>query len=183
MSELIEILSQDDMEVFLAAACDFHDSIIKETHVVNNAYADKAGGMSMDHRFDVHMLVQSVLCAVELVFLNVRSMSNSGAEQYGGATGSIGKESLLSDLPTVKLKFDDSFSIAAEKLMYRIQENWYGNTIRLHGEVPRLNAARATDLGNGWRQCSNCAESWDERQEIKFSRCPNCSTVTELSNN
>lgn len=183
MPKFTEVHTQKDMDELLSSVAGFHDSMIKELHLVNNAHVQRDGSMIMSHSFDAHLYVQSQWAprAIEIIFLNVCAMSSTEACEYYGATGFVGKASCLIDTPLIRLEFDNNFSIASERMLYRTREEWHGCQTRLSGEVPRPNILMAQTLGDGWRQCPACAESWEESSEIKISRCPGCFSVISLT--
>src|SRR5262245_6197782 len=59
-----EIATQIDLDALLDRTARFHDSMIKELHVVNRANVASDHSMLMNHRFDARLLLQNPMAAV-----------------------------------------------------------------------------------------------------------------------
>ena len=70
--EYIEILSQKDMDELLNSVKGFHDSMTKEIHIINRGHVNPDHSMTMSHKFDGRLLIQSQWkpFAIELLFCN-----------------------------------------------------------------------------------------------------------------
>jgi hypothetical protein len=49
------------------------------------------------------------------------------------------------------------------------------------GRHLRSTAISARRIDARWRQCSRCAEAWEEDPEMELSGCPGCGALTELT--
>jgi hypothetical protein len=59
MKDYTEIRSQEEMDALLSRLAGFHDSMAKELHVANRGWIDEGRSMTMTHRFDARLLIQS----------------------------------------------------------------------------------------------------------------------------
>jgi hypothetical protein len=177
-----EILTQEDMNKLLNTMAGFHDSMTKEVHLINRGYVDKDHGMVMSHRFDTQILIQSQCkpFAVELVFSNISELNITDPGEYWGSAGSIEKIVIPTEKTIIRMSFDSSLTVSAEKLFYRIREEWLGQRAFLKSEVPSIDAIISTRINDTWRQCSSCCDAWEEREDNEFSLCPSCGLLTEL---
>ena len=49
------------------------------------------------------------------------------------------------------------------------------------GEAQSRASVPATNFGDGWRQCSNCAHAWSTGDTMALAGCPSCAKLTELA--
>jgi len=155
----------------------------KELHVVNRAHVDIDRSMSMDHRFDARLLVQTQWApfAIELIFIGVETIRMGGPREYRGATGLVKRTTGPEEKQTVSLRFDSALEIAAERMLVRDRSDWLGSTLRLGLEVPHPDCAPATAILDGWRQCSQCADAFRAEPKETYAACPTCGRMTELA--
>ena len=163
------------MDRFIELVDGFHDALTKEMHVINRAYIDSSRGMHMDQGLHGQFLLQSQgrFDAIELLFLGISSLTiGGGAGYYEDASGSVGE--------LITLRLESGFEIQAAELHYRLVADGLGIRARFGAEVPDTEMKSAILLEPNWRQCSVCANAWEERDDVEFSRCPECETLTEL---
>jgi hypothetical protein len=79
-----EIETQSELDSLLDRAAGFHDSMIKELHLVNRAYVSSDHSMFMNHRFDAQLLVQTQWTpfAVEIIFIGIEEMRTDSASDF-----------------------------------------------------------------------------------------------------
>jgi hypothetical protein len=154
--------------------------MLKEFHVINRGYVRADHSMVMGHRFDGQFLIQSQLepYGIELVFSNILSMTVRDPGEILSGSGGIGKSSHFRTT-TVSLNLD-GLEIVSERLFYRLRSDWLGRKAFLTHEVPSVDSFPAKPLEGNWRQCTNCADAWEERRHIQFSLCPGCGNLTEV---
>ncbi|MGD8807555.1 MAG: hypothetical protein PVH65_17000 [Chloroflexota bacterium] len=173
-----EVNSQKDIEDLLDRYSGFHDSILKEVHVVNEAYV-ASGNTYMPETYDVWLLFQSPFdpFGLELVAIGISELSLGEAGSYYNGLGKF-IPNVLSASSVMRLKLDTGFSIEAKRLFFRERPDWLGRSIFLNGEIPSPDAVPAARIGGNWRQCSNCADAWEEPNRVVYSRCPSCERLT-----
>src|ERR1700730_17768045 len=86
-----EIATQADLDALLDRTAGFHDSMVKELHLVNRAYVSSDHSMIMNPRFDAQLLVQTQWppFALEIILTGVEEMRTDNAREFWGATGSL----------------------------------------------------------------------------------------------
>ena len=170
------------MEALLSLISGFHDSMAKEIRVINHGFVMSGHSMDMGHRFDCQLLMQSQWepFAIELLACNMLTMNIADTGDYCGATGKVINIQSPVQKRVIQLRFDSSLSIDTERLFYAVRTEWLGPKTRFRGDMPGPDAAKAIALENRWRQCSQCADSWEEDCDIVFSICPSCRCLTEL---
>jgi hypothetical protein len=171
------------MDAFLDHVKGFHDGMTKEMYVVNRAHVSFDHSMSMTHRFDARLLVQTQWdpFAIEIVFIGVQTLRMGDPGEYWDATGLVERTTRPVEKRTVSLKFDRGLEITAERLLVRDRSNWLGPTARLGSEVPHPDCVPATAILDRWRQCSACADAFDTEPSAIYAVCPTCGRMTELA--
>ncbi len=160
---------EDDIDGFL-------DAIVKEVHLLNRSYVEKDGrSLFMGNGFDVQLIFQSQNRdhEFEVILSGVQSCQLDADVFDDGMKCSIttkdqwpGREICLG-------------GICAWKMFYRTRPK-SGQGAVLGPELPSPSAIPATLLQPGWRQCSGCADAWEEADQFRFSRCPSCGTLTDM---
>jgi hypothetical protein len=178
-----EIATQANLDALLDRAAGFHDSMIKELHVVNRAHVNSDHSMVMDHRFDARLLVQTQWppFALEIVLTGIEELRADSAREFWGATGLIEHWNVPTEGRRVSLKFDASFVVVAERMFVRDRSDWLGPKPRIGSEVPEPDCAPATAIVDRWRQCSACADAFEADPGEVHVVCPTCGRMTELS--
>ena len=181
MEGYVEITSQADLDQLLDLCSGFHDSLVKEIHLVDRAFVGPDRGIYMLGQYDACVLIQSQLepYGLELVAVEVVELHTGSAQVALDGTGEYMQPKSLGE-KMVTLKFDGGFAIAARQLFYRNRPDWLGSKIYLDGDVPAPNAVPAYCIEGKWRQCSNCADAWEEPSQGAFSTCPACGALTRL---
>lgn len=176
------ITCRADIDRLLASIAGFHDSMTKEMHLVNRAFVRPDASMVMGHRYDVQVLIQSQWepFAIELLFTGVRELSLGTAGEYWGASGRVELITTPVEQQRITMMFDSELKIVSEHLWYRVRKDWLGRRAFLTSEVPCADTVPAHPLQDGWRQCSSCADAWQESPDKRLSYCPNCEQLTEL---
>ena len=180
MHSYVEVLTAEDMEELIRSIAGFHDSLTKEIRVANRGWIDSSHSMILSHRFDVQVLIQSQWSpyARELVYIDVSTLSLGSPNEYWSGGGTVGKASGPVDRLVIDMSFDDQLKISAQRLFYRDRPTGLGQTKHFRGEVPAPEAVSASRLDGNWRQCSGCADAWEENRAIEYSYCPACSRLT-----
>src|SRR3569832_945939 len=103
-----EIRTQKEMDALVSRLAGFHDSMAKELHVVNRGWVDEDRSMTMTHRFDARLLIQSQwqIPGVELLFIGVAQLETNDPGEYWGAHGSIIHETAPVETSRVVMSFD-----------------------------------------------------------------------------
>lgn len=176
MRGFTEIINANELNAFEDVVAGFVDAIIKEAHILNRGYVQKHDrSLVMDEGFDVQLIVQTqnrdfevevVLCGVDSCNLDSH-MFDDGLECSIRETGTW---------PEREIKIGD---LSGSQLFYRSREK-SGSSSVLGPELPSPSAIPASKIEPGWRQCSNCADAWQESETTTTSRCPSCASVTEL---
>jgi hypothetical protein len=67
----------------------------------------------------------------------------------------------------------------AREILYTVLGNEYlGPHVRLGHEAPNDEYIVAKAIDGHWRQCSNCANVWEEFDSVAYARCPSCDELT-----
>jgi hypothetical protein len=172
-------ITSNNIDIFLSLVKDFHDSLIKEVHMINSAFVDKEKAMHMDISYNVRLVIQSQYnpIGIELLLIDVREMQFEKLfEIYGGNI-----EELIENEELFALNLDNEFRITCSKIYYQTKDDWYGNKVFSHGHIPTENTILSTNLDNNWRQCSECNEAWENDSTVKLEKCPKCNSLTELN--
>lgn len=174
MKGYTQVKTQADMDVLIETVSGFNDGLTKEIHIANRGFVDSSRRMHMGFQFDGQILIQSQeqFGAIELLFLGIKHLSATCAGYYEDAEG------VIDDLVTIK--FDSGLHIKAVELHYRFTPNNVGPKACLLSEIPSDSMAPAISIESGWRQCSVCANAWQEPESLEFSMCPECETITQL---
>lgn len=177
-----EVTTQEEMDALLETIAGFHDSMTKEFYVINRGFVGPDKAMYMGHQFDGRFLIQSQWkpYGLELLFEDIFSLEVDGAEAYWGASGVVENNIFPVTQRKIKMSFDASLKITASRLFFRERSEWLGVKAFLGQEVSSSQMIAAVTLDGNWRQCSGCAEAWEEHDEIEIARCPNCKQLTEL---
>jgi hypothetical protein len=177
-----KIASQEDMDYLLASIAGFHDSMTKEMRLANRGYVQQDKSMTMTHRFDAQVLIQSQWepFALEIVFMAIQELHVGDPGEYWGASGSVEVIKHPIEKTRIRMAFDSALIIVCESLSYRVRKEWLGNKSFLRGEVPSSDAIPAHIVHERWRQCSSCREAWEDEPREEFSYCPGCRHLTEL---
>lgn len=177
-----EICNQIDLDTLINLMVSFHDSMVKEIHIINRGAVLSDKSMLMSHKFDARVLIQSQIASypVELLFIDALVMNISDPGEFFGATGSIGQQSPHNETRIIEMKFDNDFHIISRQLFYRFQPEFLGMKTRFNSEIPSPKAIPARIIDEKWRQCTSCCEAWEENPNEVYSVCPNCHVLTEL---
>ena len=177
-----EIKNQEQMESLLNSIGYFHDSMTKEVHMINRGAVLNDHTTVMGHQFDAQVLIQSQWSpyAMELLFINILELSISDPDEYFGATGLVGQQSIYNETNKIEMRFDSSFKISAKQLFFRNHPEYLGMKGRLNSEVPSPKTIPARFIEGRWRQCSACNNAWEEDTDQVYSICPKCLSLTEI---
>lgn len=182
MKDYKEIISQCQLDEVASLIAGFHDSMTKELHIANRGYIDKEHGMQMSHRFDLSLLIQSQWppYAMEFIYINVKELKVSDPGEYWSGFGKIEKKNRPVESVIITMNFDSKLIISAERVYYRVCGDLLGYKMFFGQEIPCPEAVKAKVINVNWRQCSLCAEAWEENEQKIFSICPGCESMTEL---
>lgn len=178
-----EVFTQDEMDALLARVGRFHDSMAKELHLLNRGWVDEDRAMTMCHRYDARLLLQTQwqVAAIELLFIGVESLETGDPGEFWGAGGSVAYKESPVETRRISMSFDTSLKITAERLFFVERPSWTGPDARMGLEVPHPGCIPAGSIGNGWRQCSFCAEAFEAPGGQIYLLCPGCKQLTELA--
>jgi hypothetical protein len=177
-----EVTTQAEMNVLLESIAGFHDSMAKEFYVINRGFVDHDKRMYSGFQFDGRFLIQSQwepFC-IELLFEDISCLEVGDAREYWAASGTVENITIPTTRRTIKMNFDASLKITASRLFFCERPEWLGVKAFFGQEIPASRMIEAIAIEENWRQCSGCAEIWEEEKEIEISRCPNCKQLTEL---
>ena len=178
--DYIDITSQTDIDSLLKIANGFHDTLLKEFHLINRAYIDKELKMDMNFEYNARLIIQCQHEPLQIEFLLINISTITLEKPYEIYSGNISKEEYESSF---KLSLDDSFSINSQKIYYRLETTKFGNSVFLGGQMPHPEMTESKKIDTNWRLCTNCGETWSEKEDILISVCPECNRVTILNNN
>lgn len=178
IDEFTKLDSPEKIESFLDDISRFHDSLIKEIHLVNTAFVDSNRSMSMDFEYNARLLIQSQFnpIGIEMILIDIRKIHFVKLfEIFGGTIKEIKENEEL-----IELTFDDEVQLECRDILFKIQEGYFGNQVFLNGQVPKENMVYSVKIENSWRQCEHCSEAWKLDEKIEISACPKCNKLTEL---
>lgn len=178
-----EITTQAELEALLKRIAGFHDSMAKEFHIVNRGHVNPDHSMSMNHRFDARLLVQTQWppFALEMVFIGVESLRMEDPGEYWGAIATVEDTPAPVEKRRIAFQFDRSLWIKAERLLVCDRSDWLGSVTRLGAEVPHPDCVPATEIVETWRQCSGCGDAFEAESSAIYATCPACGQMTELT--
>ena len=181
MHSYIEVTSQEAMDGLLNSIAGFHDSMTKEIHLTNRGAVLPNQMMSMEHRFDAQLLIQSQWepFAIELLFTEILELHLGSPREYWGASGTVTQDSHTLQR-RIKMEFDSALSIVAVSLHYRTRADWLGHEAFLGPEVPAADIIPAQVIADDWRMCSRCSDAWQANPREDVSRCPSCGAITQI---
>lgn len=164
MRGFTEVTTQAELDAFEDVVDGFIDAVVKEARL-----------LSRGNMFDVQLLVQSANLDqdVEIVLHRVESYVLCAGVLDDGLPCTIRETGTW---PPREVTVGD---LTAAEFFYRKRPK-SGPGAVLEGEMPSPVAVPASDLGKGWRQCSECSDAWEESPARIFSRCPSCGALTEL---
>ncbi|HET9227758.1 MAG TPA: hypothetical protein VFR31_13880 [Thermoanaerobaculia bacterium] len=181
MRAYAEITTQEEMDALLSRVGGFHDSMAKELHLVNRGWVDPDRSMTMTHGFDARLLIQTQWppFAIELLFIGIEQLQAQPPGEFWGASGSVTLVEAPVEKRLVTIRFDDELAISAARLFVLDRSDWLGPRARFGVEVPHPDCVAANPMEDGWRQCSLCAEAFQESADVIYVLCPGCGTLTE----
>lgn len=179
-----EIRTQDDFET-LVSQINWTDAFLRECYIVSPAFLlrDKTDSKVLQTSgsggLTVRMLVllgsDRNTASVEFVF-----------EQVGQISVTAGMQMDLSCAidtwqKTVYFTRDQRQYITGRCLWYELlDEKTWGPRLRYGSHMPDENAIEAVGIDDGWRQCTECKDAWEESPHEVFSICPSCLRMTQL---
>ena len=168
-------LTGENIEDFQEKTSGFHSCLVKEIHLINSSFRQEK--VTRDYNnYNVKLLIQCHDNPVELILIDVRNLNFAKiSEVYGGTIEMITETEEL-----FVLKLDDEIQISCSHIYYRIQNEFWGNKVFLNGHIPTPDMSVSSDLGDNWRQCVDCGESWNQHKKVKIDICPSCNNLTEL---
>lgn len=185
MRDYREVVDTAGMEAMLQRIAGFHDSMVKELHMVSRAYLTVEQAICMARSRDLRLLINSQwdLPGVEFLCINVASMRWAGPtdgtnEAAWGGLGTVTQAPGCVDRQEVRLKVDDDLSIVCERLFVAERPDWTGPQSRFAGEVPSPDSIAASDLGAQVWQCSSCAATFAEPLFGDWAYCSGCQQLT-----
>lgn len=182
MKNYSEITTQEEMDALLARVAGFHDSMAKELHLSNRGWVGPDRSMMMNHRFDARLLIHSQWepAAIELLWIRIERLETDDPGEFWGASGTVEFVASPVEKRRVSITFDQALSITAEQLFIIDRPDWTGPRSRFGVEVPHPDCVPATQLADRWRQCSACADAFEELEEVVYCLCSGCGVMTEL---
>ncbi|MGO4185202.1 hypothetical protein AB4Z17_28950 [Paenibacillus sp. TAF43_2] len=171
----IEIKTQEEMDCFFDSVNGFHDGLIKEFHLINDAYIDKHLSMVCGFKYNMRILIQRQWekpSAVELLLGDVVEMNlpKLNYEIYN-SFGTI-HISKANETPEITINLDGNVFVC-RKMLYREVSEWMGRESRFGDEIIVNNSFQLEKLEDGWVLCSNCLEAWQPINR-KVLKCPKC---------
>lgn len=130
-----EVSDQNQLDKLLTYAGSFHDGLIKECHMVNDAYVDEKLKMHCDFNYHVRLLIQRQYhkpAAVEMIFLNVQMFNlrhDDNATDIIMETEGKVEDDQKPDSRMISLDFGE-VKISSRTLYYRDVSQWMGKEIR-----------------------------------------------------
>jgi hypothetical protein len=174
MRGFAEVTTEQELKAFEDVVDGFVDVILKEARVFNRGYVHKdSRSLDEGNGFDLQLLFQSQNrdYDIEVILSGAQSFQFDSSVLDDGMACSIEV-----GYPTQQVLFGNVY---AARLFYRTHPK-NGVGAFLGQELPSPEAIPAAILEPGWRQCSNCCDAWQETDEVQFSRCPSCASLTEV---
>ncbi len=130
-----EINDQNQLDKLLTYVGSFHDGLIKECHMINDAYVDEELRMHCAFNYHVRLLIQRQYqkpSAIEMIFLNIQAFklrhddnaTDIVMETEGKIEGDEGHDNRMISLDFGEVK------ISSRALYYRDISQWMGKEIR-----------------------------------------------------
>ncbi|MCS1350867.1 hypothetical protein [Mechercharimyces sp. CAU 1602] len=170
----VDVDSQEKLDDFFKLTHNLHDGLIKEMHIINEAYVDSDLSMSADFQYNLRILIQKQWknpSAIEILLGNVSKLDLVESNYLSNAFGEY-KENKMNGKKTIKLDFDCN-RITCSRMLYRDASNWMGRESRFGEEIVLSSLMPVEDLGEGWYMCTNCTHTWKPNNRL-IKRCPNC---------
>ena len=116
LNQYEDISEQSKLEELLTHVGLFHDGIVKEMHIMNNAFVRDDLAMSCEFSYDIRMLIQRQYVnpsAIEFIFLNVQSLlmkheiimnAQESSKRFSDEVFDESVEKLLLELKIVSIK-------------------------------------------------------------------------------
>lgn len=167
-----EIKTSDDMEKFMYTFRGFHDSILKEIHVLNSGYVDENLAMNFGG-FQVRIIIQtqySEKTTAEIILSDVLEMKIDDPHDIYGARGAV-RELKLNGERYLELGFDTN-KFKARRVFWREVEDGLGKNSRFGEDFNVSSFHEYKELEDGWVICQECCEAWKPEGEVIM--CPKC---------
>ena len=130
-----EISDQNQLDELLTYVGSFHDGLIKESHMINDAYVDEKLRMHCEFSYHMRLLIQCQYhkpSAIEMIFFNIQTFNlrhDDNAtdiimEAEGKVEGNEGHDNRMISLDFGEVK------ISSRNLYYRDVSQWMGKEIR-----------------------------------------------------
>lgn len=130
-----EIRNQNHLDELLTQVGSFHDGLIKECHMVNDAYVDEKLMMHCDFNYHVRLLIQRQYhrsSAIEMIFLNIQTFKlrhdDNATDIIMETEGKVEGDD-RHDCRMISLDFGE-VKISSRNLYYRDVSQWMGKEIR-----------------------------------------------------
>jgi hypothetical protein len=169
----IQVTNQESIDKFLDSIGYFHDSLIKEVHLLDNAFVDEKRSMHVDFKLNGQFLFQTQLFDKDFELLLIGIKKIAWEEMPEIFEGKI--ELLQENGNFYRLTLDEEFELDVDKIYYRFLDKSLNTT--LYGQaVPDQQMYLAHKLADMWIQCSNCSATWESHNVI--DKCPICNVTT-----
>lgn len=170
-----KIENQVSVEQFVELTGGFHDTMIKEFKVNENAFVNKDNSMNMDFKLNGQLLIQSqwIDKDIEILFTGISKIQWETLHEVYSGNFIFNR----TKIETISLHLDSEFEIEADQVYYRLIEKRINNPL-FGGAVPDDEMTISDNLKDNWKQCQNCTESWISKHQI--DKCPTCNLTTVL---
>lgn len=180
-----EIVTQEQLDELTAGLAEFHDTLVKEVHMVSRAFMDANRSVHLHSGRDLRLLLnpQWASPSVEFLCCNVSCFTWLGDplglnDTAWHGVASLQRASGTVDRQEVRIEIERELKVFCERLFVAERPDWVGPAARLQGEVPALGMSKARDLGAGVWQCGNCCATFPPSQAGDCAHCPECHSLT-----
>lgn len=172
LDSFVEIKTEEDINKFLFKFMNFHDSILKEVHILNSGYVENDLSMAFG-KFDLRILLQRQYkdgSTVELLLSSVREMKIENSDDIYGAIGKMVENQVTGDR-YILLDFDGNI-FKCQRVLWKERSNGLGIKSRFGSDFNVESFKDYENLEDGWVICKRCFEAWKPNDEMVM--CPSC---------
>ncbi|SFS45617.1 hypothetical protein [Marininema halotolerans] len=174
-----EIRSERELNDLLDNVGRFHDGLIKEIHVLNDAFISSDSSIYLNFHYNLRMLIQRQMSnpsAIEFILGNVTNLKLHKSEEIWSSYCKVSIDETNSS-QQILLDLDNNRFICS-RLFYRDASNWMGPESRFGEEILLKSPFKVEKLEGGWVMCTYCTETWQPYNRT-ILKCPRCGGTDE----
>jgi hypothetical protein len=179
MRNYAEIKEEPDLKVLYEACAGFCDCLIVDVRLTNRSLAVHKIRVPFSPPMNMRLVIHTHKGLAELVLLGVDSfrLEYLDSSQDPACESRFHRQWNNGEV-TITLVFEQG-EIKCNRLFWRIHPFDSDIPAIVQSEVPAPDAVPAEQIEPGWRQCSGCADAWQEVGPRVYSYCPACGRLTE----